>query len=648
MIGIASVVVVVIVILFLWGLPGFDSDGNSPPVIRTATPNKNVSIDMGRGQEFYVTCRDPDGDSMSYTWKLDGEEMEYSIYSGTLGTKMTFTPNVTQVGTHKVKVKISDGSAETVHTWNVTVRERPLPNRAPTAVATVNAYEQKVGETFVFNAEGSYDPDDDLLNYEWTFGEGSTSSSTLSEAAYIYSSPGAYVVVLTVNDRRLSSTDTIIVTVTPLIDYLWKEGPLSDNGVSKVLVMDVDDDGDMEIVVGSGSDQEDVGEDHGQISIYDMETRDLEWSSSDIGAVTDFVIRDIDDDPAMEIIVGVLTEWTEEGEMSGFAYVYDGATHEEQWKSQEIGGVMSVLVGDADDDPDLEIVFGHTTLSSFDEGTYTFTLRGGVIVIDSDYSELWRSKNFGATEVMFVGDLDGDSSNELLFSTMSKAGFSGSTYNLSVVSWNGSTYREVLTRNDLAPNVVRVVDLDGDGVMEIIAAEWVNFFGDIIGNITVYDPALSVVWTKEDVGGIECLEVLDVDGDGELEIVAGGTSVEHYALEEITFDGQIFVLDTDGEEELKIEDLTKVTSIAIGDFVGNSKKEIALVMVDVDRVNEGTDCTVLVLDSSNHKEILRVPTPKNNPTFDLNSVDCDGDGKADILYGSNESGKGYLTVYKLN
>lgn len=71
-----------------------------------------------------------------------------------------------------------------------------------------------------FDASGSYDPDGDILLYEWDFGDGS--SGTGSEATHTYITPGDYTATLYVIDddgvRREASQP---VTALPLADH-WE------------------------------------------------------------------------------------------------------------------------------------------------------------------------------------------------------------------------------------------------------------------------------------------------------------------------------------------------------------------------------------------------------------------------------------------
>jgi hypothetical protein len=56
--------------------------------------------------------------------------------------------------------------------------------------------------TYTFTSQGSSDPDNDTLTYEWAFGDGATGSG--QSATHVYASAGSYNVTLTVKDKKHS------------------------------------------------------------------------------------------------------------------------------------------------------------------------------------------------------------------------------------------------------------------------------------------------------------------------------------------------------------------------------------------------------------------------------------------------------------
>jgi len=139
---------------------------------------------------------DTDGSIVKYLWSFgDGEKsleqnpshlyLEEGVYTVTLTVK----DNVGAVGTADTYCMVYE-----------------IPNRNP--IVCINGpYEGNVPNCIQFDCEGTYDPDDDNMEYLWFFGDGS--QSHLKNTIHAYTSTGIYTVTLTATDARgLSSTCT--------------------------------------------------------------------------------------------------------------------------------------------------------------------------------------------------------------------------------------------------------------------------------------------------------------------------------------------------------------------------------------------------------------------------------------------------------
>jgi len=88
-------------------------------------------------------------------------------------------------------------------------------NHPPVADAGADQ-ESYAGNVLSFNGSQSSDPDGDVLEHTWDFGDGNNATGVTPTHAF--TSPGIYHVVVTVTDSHdASSTDTCIVTVTPVL-----------------------------------------------------------------------------------------------------------------------------------------------------------------------------------------------------------------------------------------------------------------------------------------------------------------------------------------------------------------------------------------------------------------------------------------------
>jgi hypothetical protein len=88
----------------------------------------------------------------------------------------------------------------------------PGSNTEPIADAG-GPYTGSVGKSVRFDGSKSYDPDGDALDYEWSFGDGSTGAG--ETPLHTYEKEGEYTVTLTVTDSNgASDTDTAKVEIT--------------------------------------------------------------------------------------------------------------------------------------------------------------------------------------------------------------------------------------------------------------------------------------------------------------------------------------------------------------------------------------------------------------------------------------------------
>ncbi|RJS70407.1 PKD domain-containing protein [ANME-2 cluster archaeon] len=91
-------------------------------------------------------------------------------------------------------------------------------NQPPTAViaSPTDGGTYHEGTEVSFLSTGSTDPDGTIVSYNWTFGDGNT--STLANTTHIYATADTYTVTLTVtDDDGATNSTTVTVTVSPAI-----------------------------------------------------------------------------------------------------------------------------------------------------------------------------------------------------------------------------------------------------------------------------------------------------------------------------------------------------------------------------------------------------------------------------------------------
>lgn len=154
---------------------------------------------------FFVVDREISGIALNNS---GGDQIELYQPDGTLLDEVFYSGSIEEGESYS---RQSDGN----FIWTTT----PTPaeenifttyNQSPVADAGSNIQAQ-VGESIQFDGSDSYDPDDDLLTYHWDFGDGNTASSV--SPSHEYSTPGNYLVTLTVDDGLLTDSDSITVTI---------------------------------------------------------------------------------------------------------------------------------------------------------------------------------------------------------------------------------------------------------------------------------------------------------------------------------------------------------------------------------------------------------------------------------------------------
>ena len=166
--------------------------GNRPPTAVIRLPVAGGSYSEGQPVQFDGrTSSDPDGDTLRYLWELG--EQGGSKY--TASQQSSFERDL-QEGEYEVQLTVEDPDGEDT----TVMASFSITNLPPVAVASADATTVFVGEEINFDGDDSYDPEGDVLDYSWSFGDGDT--STLRSPKHMWDAPGSYTVNLTVEDGR--------------------------------------------------------------------------------------------------------------------------------------------------------------------------------------------------------------------------------------------------------------------------------------------------------------------------------------------------------------------------------------------------------------------------------------------------------------
>jgi len=131
---------------------------------------------------------DPDGSIRTYAW---------SFGDGRAGNGMVASHTYAVAGTYTATLTVKDGRwGKSTSSAVITVR---ATNAQPIAAFSINPSSAYPNQAVQFDASASYDPDGEIVSYEWSYGDGSSGSGVT--AVHSYPAEGTYAVTLTVSDQ---------------------------------------------------------------------------------------------------------------------------------------------------------------------------------------------------------------------------------------------------------------------------------------------------------------------------------------------------------------------------------------------------------------------------------------------------------------
>jgi PKD repeat protein len=184
-----STIVVLLMAVIAVGLSGcFQTPGplakfTVTPEIRAGYPPFEPTFDASASSS-------PNGAIVSYEWDFgDGET----------GTGVVVTHTYEEKGIYEVTLIVTDSTGET-GARSLAVEAL---NRVPIASFEVNIYWVAIGNPIEFDASASYDTDGEIVQYLWSFGDGTTGESMVVEHSYASQNGGSWQpqVTLTVVDE---------------------------------------------------------------------------------------------------------------------------------------------------------------------------------------------------------------------------------------------------------------------------------------------------------------------------------------------------------------------------------------------------------------------------------------------------------------
>lgn len=153
--------------------------------------------------------------SQSYDIDKHAVHFEWLLPDRTRVNKASFTWDAPSGGVHFITLTANDRQGRKNSITRETIKI--LVNRPPVAVVDSLVY-SCTGQTILFNGSLSYDPDGDAISTKWDFGDGA--SSTETNPAHTYKTPGYYTVKLLLDDgfadQPTTATIPIIIEGSPV------------------------------------------------------------------------------------------------------------------------------------------------------------------------------------------------------------------------------------------------------------------------------------------------------------------------------------------------------------------------------------------------------------------------------------------------
>ncbi|NYT27993.1 MAG: VCBS repeat-containing protein [Candidatus Thiodubiliella endoseptemdiera] len=291
----------------------------------------------------------------------------------------------------------------------------------------------------------------------------------------------------------------------------------------------------------------------------------------DVGNVSAPTLVDIDGDGDLDLVVGevggTLKYYQNTGTTSNPAY--EAKTGDSNpFNGIDVGNAASPILADIDGDGDLDLVMGE------DNGTLKYYQNTGTTSNPAYEAKTGDENPFNGIDVgrsskPTLADIDGDGDLDLVVGesngTLKYYQNTGTTSNPAYEAKTGGSnpFNSIDVGNYSKPTLA---DIDGDGDLDLVVGEQNGTLKYYQNTGTTSNPAYEAKTGGDnpfdgiDVGGYSAPTLADIDGDGDLDLVIGetdGTLKYYYNQQPSSVDGQAPTLTTQASAELgETSDLT--------------------------------------------------------------------------------------------
>jgi hypothetical protein len=285
---------------------------------------------------------------------------------------------------------------------------------------------------------------------------------------------------------------------------------MDDSDHTRSLVLgDVDRDGDVDLITGNYNQPNRLFLNNGTADPWAGVTgSSITTDAQDTFSVA---LGDVDGDGDLDVVAGNYGEAQRVFLNNGTADPWAGVTGSDITTDTHL--TRSIVLGDVDRDGDLDLVAGNEFAANrlyLNNGTPDpwAGVTGSVVTSDTN-----------TTRSIALGDVDGDGDLDLVAGNVQET---NRLYlnNGTSDPWGGVAGSDI-TADTHATNSVVLGDVDGDGDLDLLAGSWSDGIRLYLNNGTS-DPWNGVVSVPVGIGAPLSLALGDVNGDGHLDIVGGG------------------------------------------------------------------------------------------------------------------------------
>ena len=186
---------------------------NNPPAFSPALASDyNASAFVAFS--LTATATDPEGDPISYSLASVPALPVGATFNTETG-ELDWTPGSADAGNYAVTITVSDGIASTPGNFTLHVTS----SNNPPVSNPGGPYSGVTGVPVALNGSASSDPDaGQTLSFAWNFGDGSL--GTGATPSHTYTSPGTYIVSLTVTDNGSPVLNNVGTTTASIVNFV--------------------------------------------------------------------------------------------------------------------------------------------------------------------------------------------------------------------------------------------------------------------------------------------------------------------------------------------------------------------------------------------------------------------------------------------